>query len=219
MWHLHSLLQGTRVTYIIETFIRVSTSSWAIIFGSNCVTFLRVWGSFRCFFVNSKCVLFGFTEERIEFGHTAIKPKSVECCSDACTSVDFSYLHIWSWRSTRVNIGFFVTTLTKALLHQLLSLARRPALKRILVVSNFFHLRVTASVTLQLSRIFFWTLPQMCSLTQTCFWALQTVLLTPGLGFCSYMHYQLLDLLLRHACLSKSNPFNWICHCLPSLKV
>ncbi len=30
-----------------------------------------------------------FTEERIEFGHTAIK-----CCSDVCPSVGFSHLHI-----------------------------------------------------------------------------------------------------------------------------
>ncbi len=37
---------------------------------------------------------FVFTEERIEFGHTAIKPRSVECCSDVCPSVDFSHLHI-----------------------------------------------------------------------------------------------------------------------------
>ncbi len=63
----------------------------------------------------------------------------VECCSDVCPSVDFSYLHIWSWSSSRVTIRFFVTTLTKALLHQLLSLAKRPALGRVLVVSNFFH--------------------------------------------------------------------------------
>ncbi len=39
---------------------------------------------------------FIFTEERIEFGHTTIKPRSVECCSDVCPSVSFSYLHIWS---------------------------------------------------------------------------------------------------------------------------
>ncbi len=35
-----------------------------------------------------------FTEERIEFGHTAIKPRSMECCSDVCPSVGFSHLHI-----------------------------------------------------------------------------------------------------------------------------
>ncbi len=81
-----------------------------------------------------------FTEERIEFGHTAIKPRSVECCSDVCTSVDFSYLHICSWTSTRVTIRFLITSLTKAhILHQLLSLSRRPALGIVLVISNFFH--------------------------------------------------------------------------------
>ncbi len=41
-----------------------------------------------------------FTEERIESGHTDIKPRSVECCSDVCPSVGFSHLHIWSWSST-----------------------------------------------------------------------------------------------------------------------
>ncbi len=51
----------------------------------------------------------------------------------------FSHLHIWSWSSTRVTIGLLVTSLEKALLHQLLSLARRPALGRVLVVPKFFH--------------------------------------------------------------------------------
>ncbi len=86
-------------------------------------------------FLYTPCVYsFDFTEESNEFGHTAIKPRSVGCCSDVCPFVHFSYLHIWSWSSTRVTIRFFVTTLTKALLHQLFSLARRPALRRILVV-------------------------------------------------------------------------------------
>ncbi len=40
-----------------------------------------------------------------------------------CPSVDFSYLHIRSWSSTIVTVKLFVTTLTKAILHQLLSLA------------------------------------------------------------------------------------------------
>ncbi len=81
-----------------------------------------------------------FTVERIEFGHTAIKPRLVERCSDVCSS-GFPNLHTWSWSSTRwVTISFLVTSLTKALLHQLLSLARRPALGRVLVVPNIFHL-------------------------------------------------------------------------------
>ena len=44
--------------------------------------------------------------------------------------------------SDRVTIGFLVTSLTKALLPWLLSLAGRPALGRVLVVPNFFHLRM-----------------------------------------------------------------------------
>ncbi len=102
------------------------------------ILFLRVWGSFRCFFANSRCVSCVFTEDRIEFVHTTIKPRSVECCSDVCPSVGFSHLHIWSRSSTRVSIRFLVTSLDKALLHQLLSLARSQAL-RVLLVSNFFH--------------------------------------------------------------------------------
>ncbi len=34
-----------------------------------------------------------YTEERIESFHTAIKPRSVECCSDVCPFVGFSHLH------------------------------------------------------------------------------------------------------------------------------
>ncbi len=96
---------------------------------------------FIYFFANSKCVSRVFTEERTESGHTSIKHKLVECCSDVCPSVGFSYLHIWSWSSTSVTISFLVmvSTLTKALLHQLLSLARRPALGRVLVVPNVSH--------------------------------------------------------------------------------
>ncbi len=45
----------------------------------------------------SECVSCVFSEERIEFGHTDIKHRSV----DVCPSVDFSFLHIWSWSSAR----------------------------------------------------------------------------------------------------------------------
>ena len=46
------------------------------------------------------------------------------------------------WISVRVTIGFFVTSLTKSLLSQLLSLAGWPALGRVLVIRNFIHLRM-----------------------------------------------------------------------------
>ena len=44
------------------------------------------------------------------------------------------------WNPVRVTIGFLVTSLTKALLPQLLSLAGRPALGRVLVLPNIFRL-------------------------------------------------------------------------------
>ena len=40
------------------------------------------------------------------------------------------------WSSVRVNIWYLVTSLTKAFLHRLLSLAGRPALGSVLVVPN-----------------------------------------------------------------------------------
>ena len=49
-----------------------------------------------------------------------------------------------------VTIGFWVTSLTKVLLHRLLILAGWPALLRVLVVPNFFHL-IMMEATLFLS--------------------------------------------------------------------
>ena len=37
-----------------------------------------------------------FTEESLLSGHSAIKPRSVECCSDGCPSGSFSHLHTGS---------------------------------------------------------------------------------------------------------------------------
>ena len=44
--------------------------------------------------------------------------------------------------AVRMTTGFLVTCLTKAFLPRLLSLAGRSALERVLVVPNFFHLRM-----------------------------------------------------------------------------
>ncbi len=114
------------------------------------ILFLRVWGSFRCFFffflqIPSvfSCVLRLLPEERIESCHTAIKPRLVECCSDVCPSVDFSHLHIWSSSSTRVTIRFLVTTITKALLHQLLRFEQMSSPRKSPGCFKLLPLRVT----------------------------------------------------------------------------
>ncbi len=74
-----------------------------------------------------------------------------------------SRMHLWS--SATVIFGFFFTSLTKALLPRQLSLAGRPALGRVLVVPNVFHLFHTVDYgghcalrNLKCSRIFFVTL-------------------------------------------------------------
>ncbi len=77
------------------------------------ILFLTVWGSFRCFLQIQSLFSCVFTEQRIASCRTAIKPRSMECCSDVCPSVGFSHLYIWSWSSTRVTIRFLVSTQPK----------------------------------------------------------------------------------------------------------
>ena len=45
--------------------------------------------------------LVSFTEERLPLGHSARKPRSVECCSDSCPSGSFSHLHLGSLNLSR----------------------------------------------------------------------------------------------------------------------
>jgi hypothetical protein len=70
------------------------------------------------------------------------------------------------WRSDRVTIGFLVASLIKALLPRLLNLAGRPALRRVLMVPNSFHLRLMeATVFLgnfNAAEMFWYPFPDLC---------------------------------------------------------
>ena len=70
------------------------------------------------------------------------------------------------WNSVRVTIGFLVTSLIKALLPQLLSLAGLTALGRVLEVPKLFHLRmVEATVflgTFYAADNFWYPSPDLC---------------------------------------------------------
>ena len=73
------------------------------------------------------------------------------------------------WSSVRVTIEFLVTSPTKVFLPQLLSLVGQPALGRVLVVPNFFHLRMEATVflgTFNAAEIV-WYPHQICASTQS----------------------------------------------------
>ena len=70
------------------------------------------------------------------------------------------------WISVRVTIGFLVTSLTKALLPRLHSLAGQPAQGRVLVVPNFFHLRMMEATvflgTFNAAESFWYPSPDLC---------------------------------------------------------
>ena len=70
---------------------------------------------------------------------------------------------------SRATIRFLVTSLTKALLLRLLSLAGRPTLGRVLVVPNFFHLRIMEATvligTLNAADIFLYPPLDLCLVT------------------------------------------------------
>ena len=83
-----------------------------------------------------------FSYKWLPSGHSTIKAWLKDCCRDGCPYGRFSHLHRGLLSSVRVTIGFLVTSQTKAFLPQLLSLAGRPALGRVLVVPNLFQLRM-----------------------------------------------------------------------------
>jgi hypothetical protein len=70
------------------------------------------------------------------------------------------------WSSVKVTIGFLVTSMTKALLPQLFSLAGRPVLGRVMVVANFSHLRMMEATvfweTFNAAEIFWYPSPDLC---------------------------------------------------------
>ena len=69
------------------------------------------------------------------------------------------------WSPVRT-IGFLVTYLAKALLPEMVSLAWRPALGRVLVVPKFFHLRMMEATiflgNFNAADIFWYTSPDLC---------------------------------------------------------
>lgn len=98
---------------------------------------------------HEKCGHMPFTEEWFSSSHSTIKAWLVKCCGDGRPSSRFSHL----WRelpqsSVRVTIGFLVTSLSKALFAQLLSLAGQPTLWRVPVVPSFFHLTIIEATVL-----------------------------------------------------------------------
>ena len=89
-----------------------------------------------------------FTEEWLPAGHSTKKAR-LRSGAERLALLEGSPISTKElWSSVRMTNGFSVTSLTKALLAWLLSLAGRPALGTVLVVPNFFHLRMMEATVL-----------------------------------------------------------------------
>ena len=139
-----------------------------------------------------------FTEEWLPSDHSTVKAGLVECCRDGCLSVNFSHLHRGTLELCQSDHRVLGHLPDQGLLPRSISLAGRPALGRVFLVPNFFHLRMMEPTvflgpsTLQKCLR---TLPQICASTQSCLGALQTIPLTSWLGFGSDIHCQLWDII------------------------
>ena len=129
------------------------------------ILFLMVWESLGTFWKTQRGLSYA-----IYWGVASVWPlynKGLICVVlQRCPSGSFSHLHEEVWSSVRVTIGFLVTSLTKALLPRYLSLAGRTALGRVLVVPNFFHLRMMEATvflgTFNAADIFWYPSPDLC---------------------------------------------------------
>lgn len=117
------------------------------------ILFLTVWVSFRYFHEMSKQAFMCLFEERPASGHSDVKPKSVECCSDSCPCGSHSQIHTGSLELSQSD-------------HLVRGHLRSPqpgpslAGPRLLVVPTFFHLRILEALTWgSLMQISFCSLP------------------------------------------------------------
>ena len=129
--------------------------------------------------------------------------------------VRFSHLHRGTLELCQSDHRVLGTSLTKPLLPLFLSLARQPALERVLVVPNFFHLRMMEATvflgTFNAAEMFWYTSPDLC-LDTILFSELYGQILWPnGFDFALTCTVNC-GTLYRQVCLSKSCPINWIYH-------
>ena len=102
-----------------------------------------VWESCRCLLANSKqAVVMSFTEECLLSGHSIINAWLMECCRGCCPSGRFSHLHRGTLELCQSDHRARGQPPDKEPSPRLLSLAGWQALARVLVVPNFFHLRM-----------------------------------------------------------------------------
>ncbi len=127
------------------------------------------------------------TEERLPSGHSAIKPRLVEGCSDGWLSTTFSHLPNASLELSHSDLWVLLYLSHQGSSPPIAQFGRtassrkgsgRP--KRLPFKDYGGH---CALRNLKCSRIFFCNLGQICALPQLCLWALQAVPLTSWFSF------------------------------------
>ncbi len=127
------------------------------------------------------------TEERLPSGHSAIKPRLVEGCSDGWLSTTFSHLPNASLELSHSDLWVLLYLSHQGSSPPIAQFGRtassrkgsgRP--KRLPFKDYGGH---CALRNLKCSRIFFCNLGQICALPQFCLWALQAVPLTSWFSF------------------------------------
>ncbi len=144
------------------------------------ILFVTILESFRCFFSKLHA---GFhvscTEERLPSGHSAIKPRLVEGCSDGWLSTTFSHLPNASLELSHSDLWVLLYLSHQGSSPPIAQFGRtassrkgsgRP--KRLPFKDYGGH---CALRNLKCSRIFFCNLGQICALPQFCLWALRAV--------------------------------------------
>ncbi len=88
------------------------------------------------------------TEERLPSGHSAIKPRLVEGCSDGWLSTTFSHLPNASLELSHSDLWVLLYLSHQGSSPPIAQFGRRSALGRVLVVPNVFHLRIMEATVL-----------------------------------------------------------------------
>jgi hypothetical protein len=106
-----------------------------------------------------------FIQKWLLSGHSTIKAWLVECCRDSCPSGRFSHLHRGTLALCQSDHWVLGHVPDQGPSPPMVQFARWPALGRVLVVPNFFHLRMMATVfwgTFDAAEIFWYLSPDLC---------------------------------------------------------
>lgn len=134
---------------------------------------------YRCLNSNnyfSHSLVVFFANSKFPSGHSDIKLRLVECCSDGCPSASFSHLHTWSLELNQWMSGSW-SHLTDWLDNLLF--------EQFCLFPNFFHVRIMQATVLLGSRKCFVAFSRSVPRHKPV-----SVALTTWLGFCSGMHFQ-----------------------------